>query len=335
MKAARYYGIRDVRCEEIKKPSYGPDDALIRVSYAGICGSDLHIYNKGMFIQNIPETMGHEFVGIIEAVGENVKQFVPGDAVVANPMVPCMQCDSCRQGSFHTCEALGFIGEVRPGCFCEYIAIGQDTLIKVPNGADLKQVALSEPLAVALNICKRANFQPEDRTALIGVGPIGLLTILVAKTLYGVREITAVDLSDVRLNLAKQVGASSVYKQLPDELKFNKVIDAAGQPITFQTAAKHVETNGFLYVVSIFEQDFVFDINALVAKQATLVGCNVYTRENLEEAVQVISEGRVDVTPLISKVFDVTQCKEAFQLLNSQDKSVAKVLFHIREEGAE
>ena len=96
-----------------------------------------------------------------------------------------------------------------------------------------------------------------------------------------------------------------------------------------------MEANGFLYVVSIFEQDFVFDINALVAKQATLVGCNVYTKENLEEAVQVISEGRVDVTPLLSKVFDVTQCKEAFQLLNSQDKSVAKVLFHIREEGAE
>lgn len=329
MKAARYYGLRDVRYEEIEKPSYGPDDALVRVSYAGICGSDLHIYNKGMFVQNIPETMGHEFVGIIEAVGGNVRGFVPGDVVIANPMVPCMKCDSCKQGSYHTCEALGFIGEVRPGCFCEYIAIGQDTLIQVPAGAELKQVALSEPLAVALNICKRANFQPEDHVALIGVGPIGLLTILAAKSLYGVREITAVDLSEVRLNLAKQVGAVSVYKQLPDGMKFHKVIDAAGQPITFQTAAKHVEANGFLYVVSIFEQDFVFDINALVAKQATLVGCNVYTKENLEEAVQVISEGRVDVTPILSKVFDVTQCNEAFQLLNSQDKSVAKVLLQL------
>ncbi|MGE4277797.1 MAG: zinc-binding dehydrogenase [Lawsonibacter sp.] len=329
MKAARYHGLRDVRCEEIEKPSCGPDDALIRVSYAGICGSDLHIYNKGMFIQKIPEIMGHEFVGIIEAVGSNVKGFVPGDVVIANPMVPCMECDSCRQGSYHTCEALGFIGEVRPGCFCEYIAIGQDTLIKVPSGADLKQVALSEPLAVALNICKRANFHPEDRIALIGVGPIGLLTILAAKSLYGVREITAVDLSEVRLDLAKQVGASSVYQQLHDGLKFHKVIDAAGQPITFHTAAEHVEANGFVYVVSIFEQDFVFDINALVAKQATLVGCNVYTKENLKEAVRVISEGRVDVTPILSKVFDVTQCKEAFQLLNSKDKSVAKVLFQL------
>lgn len=327
MKAARYYGIQDVRYEEVEKPACGPDEALIKVAYAGICGSDLHIYNKGMFIQNIPETMGHEFAGIIEAVGDQVKGFAPGDAVIANPMVPCMACESCRNGSYNTCEALGFIGEVRPGCFGEYIAIAQDTLIPVPTQADLKQVALAEPLAVALNICKRADFKPEDRVALIGVGPIGLLTILAAKTLYGVREITAVDISQARLDLAGQVGASSVCTQLPEGLTFNKVIDAAGQPITFNTAVRHVEANGVLYVVSIFEKDFIFDINTLVSKQATLVGCNVYTRQNLEDAVQVIAEGKLDVSPIISRVFDITQCAEAFQLLNSADKSVAKVLF--------
>ncbi len=327
MKAARYYGIQDVRYEEVEKPACGLDEALIKVAYAGICGSDLHIYNKGMFIQNIPETMGHEFAGIIEAVGDQVKGFAPGDAVIANPMVPCMACESCRNGSYNTCEALGFIGEVRPGCFGEYIAIAQDTLIPVPAQADLKQVALAEPLAVALNICKRADFKPEDRVALIGVGPIGLLTILAAKTLYGVREITAVDISQARLDLAGQVGASSVCTQLPEGLTFNKVIDAAGQPITFNTAVRHVEANGVLYVVSIFEKDFIFDINTLVSKQATLVGCNVYTRQNLEDAVQVIAEGKLDVSPIISRVFDITQCAEAFQLLNSADKSVAKVLF--------
>lgn len=327
MKAARYYGIQDVRYEEVEKPACGPDEALIKVAYAGICGSDLHIYNKGMFIQNIPETMGHEFAGIIEAVGDRVKGFAPGDAVIANPMVPCMACESCRKGSYNTCEALGFIGEVRPGCFGEYIAIAQDTLIPVPAQADLKQVALAEPLAVALNICRRADFKPEDRVALIGAGPIGLLTILAAKTLYGVREITAVDISQARLDLARQVGASGVCTQLPEGLTFNKVIDAAGQPITFNTAVRHVEANGFLYVVSIFEKDFIFDINTLVSKQATLVGCNVYTRQNLEDAVQVIAEGKLDVSPIISRVFDITQCAEAFQLLNSADKSVAKVLF--------
>lgn len=327
MKAVRYYGIQDVRFEQVEKPSCSAGQALIKVAYAGICGSDLHIYNKGMFIQNIPETMGHEFVGVIEEVGEGVTGFQPGDVVIANPMVPCGKCHSCQKQSYNTCEALGFIGEVCQGCFAQWIAMDAETLIPVPKDADLRQIALSEPLAVALNICKRANFKPEDRVALIGVGPIGLLTILAARSLYGVQNITAVDLSDVRLQLAENVGATATYKKLPDGLRFDKVIDAAGQPITFNTAVQHVESNGFIYVVSIFEKDFIFDINTLVSLQATLVGCNVYTRENLEEAVRVISDGTVNVTPLISREFDLEDCSKAFQLLNSQDKSVAKVLF--------
>lgn len=329
MKSARYYGIQDVRFEETRKPECGKNEALIKVAYAGICGSDLHIYNKGMFIQNIPETMGHEFVGVIEQIGENVSEFAPGDAVIANPMVPCMKCPSCKAGSFNTCEELGFIGEVRQGCFAQYIAMDQETLIKVREGADLKSIALSEPLAVALNICERAQFQPDDHVALIGVGPIGLLTILAAKSIYGVKNIAAVDVSEVRLSLAEKVGANETYRELPDGLKFDKVIDAAGQPITLNTAIAHTRENGHLYVVSIFEKEFHFDINALVASQITLVGCNVYTRKNLETAVAAIADNKIDVTPLISRIFDVTECAQAFELLNSRDKSVAKILFKL------
>lgn len=329
MKAIRYYGIRDVRLKNVEKPVCGADDALIRVSYAGICGSDLHIYNKGMFVQNIPETMGHEFVGVIEETGAKVLGFKKGDTVIANPMVPCMECDSCLQGSYNTCADLGFIGEVRPGCFAEWIVMPQSKLIPVPARADLRKIALSEPLAVALNICRRAKLKPDDRVALIGVGPIGLLTILAAKALYGVQDITAVDLSEVRLALAQRVGASTVCRRLPEELKFNKLIDAAGQPVTFNTAINHVEANGTIYVVSIFEKDFIFDINRLVSLQASVVGCNVYTQEDLKTAVRVIAEGSVDVSPLISRIFEPEQCQEAFELLNSQDKSVAKILFKI------
>ena len=327
MKAARYYGIHDIRCEQIDKPSCGEKEALIKVSYAGICGSDLHIYNKGMFIQNIPETMGHEFVGVVEKVGNGVVDYKPGDVVIADPMVPCGQCISCQMGSYNTCEALGFIGEVRQGCFAEYISLNEDKLIHVPSDADKREIALSEPLAVALNICERAGFKPEDKVALIGVGPIGLLTIIAAKALYGVKDITAVDISDVRLGLAEDVGAINTYKELPEDLKFNKVIEAAGQPITFETVARHLMPNGYLYVVSIFEKEFTFDINDLVASQITLVGCNVYTRKNLIDAVKVISERQVDVSPLISREFGLVECADAFKLLGGTDKSVAKVIF--------
>lgn len=326
MEAIQYYGPGDVRCVQVERPSFGPREVLIKVSYAGICGSDLHIYRKGMFIQNIPETMGHEFTGVIQEVGSQVTGLAPGDVVIADPMVPCMACGSCRRGSYNTCEALGFIGEVRPGCFAEYIALDQDVVLKVPAAGDQKLLALAEPLAVALNICRRARFQPEDRVALIGAGPIGLLTVLAAKALCGVTHITVADLSQARLALARRVGASSVCQRLPEGQKFSKVIDAAGQSATLNAAVSHTEANGFTYVVSIFEDGVSLDINALVSAQITLVGCNVYTREDLARAAQVISDGTVDVEPLISQVLPLSQGAEAFRILASREKGAAKIL---------
>lgn len=332
MKAARYYGIHDIRYEQIDKPACGADEALIRVAYAGICGSDLHIYNKGMFMENIPETMGHEFSGVIEEVGADVTDFQPGDRVIANPMVTCGSCEGCRMGSPNTCENLGFIGEVRQGAFAEYIAMPQDTLIRVPEGTDLRKLALAEPLAVALHICRMAELNENDEAAVIGAGPIGLLTILAAKKLYNVRSITAVDLSEVRLELASSIGADRAVTALQEGEKFPKVVEAAGQPVTFQAAVDHVLPNGALYVVSIFEKDFVFDINTLVSFQIRLQGCNVYTREDLEQAAAVLADGSIDVEPLISAQFDLTECADAFRLVSGPDKSVAKVLFCMQQD---
>ena len=150
MKTARYYGIEDIRCEELPIPNCGEKDVLIKVAYAGICGSDLHIYKKGMIIQNIPETMGHEFSGTVIKTGSKVHSLQAGDRVTANPMVTCGNCIACRTGHRGSCETLGFIGEVRPGCFAEYIALPQEDVIKAPPDIDLKKLALAEPLAVEM-----------------------------------------------------------------------------------------------------------------------------------------------------------------------------------------
>ena len=150
MKTARYYGIEDIRYEELPVPNCGEKDVLIKVAYAGICGSDLHIYKKGMFIQNIPETMGHEFSGTVIKTGSKFHSLQAGDRVTANPMVTCGNCIACRTGHRGSCETLGFIGEVRPGCFAEYIALPQEDVIKAPPGIDLKKLALAEPLAVEM-----------------------------------------------------------------------------------------------------------------------------------------------------------------------------------------
>lgn len=327
MKAVRYYGIEDVRAEETEKPSCRPHEVLIKVNYAGLCGSDLHIYRKGMFVVDPPKTMGHEVVGAIAEIGEAVTGFMAGDIVVVDPRVPCGECISCQSGNYNICRSLGFIGEVSPGCFAEYLAADAAKLIKVPAKSVTKEMVLAEPLAVALHICSRMALRPQTRLAVVGAGPIGLLTIAAAKSLYQVQDVTAVDLSAARLSLAKQAGASAVRNDFGQDREFDVIVEAAGAEVTFNRAVERLSDHGVLYVVSIFEKQITIDPNMIVGKEISVVGSNVYTTAELQQAVALIAAGKIHIDFLITNEFPLEEGKQAFLLANSQDKTVAKIIF--------
>lgn len=334
MKTVRYYGIGDVRFEKTEEPVCRPGEVKIRVLYAGICGSDLHIYRKGMFIQNIPETMGHEFLGIVEELGDGVDKASLGDVVTANPMVPCGHCRSCRKGSFNTCESLGFIGEVRQGCFAEHLVMAQDTLIPILPAAkaggpeELKPFVLAEPLAVAVHVMRRAKFKTEDKLAVFGAGPIGCLVIALAKQLCGVRSVTAVDLSPERLAYAGEAGADVCLTdgaRLEDD--YTITVDCAGSAATVALAAQHIDTDGRLCIVSIFENAAGVDCNDIVNKQLQVIGCNVYTREDLVTAVEILKNRQIRIDFLMTHEFPPEECRTAFSLLAGAEKRAQKVVY--------
>lgn len=373
MKTVRYYGIEDVRYEELAVPEVGADDVLIKVLYAGICGSDLHIYRKGMFVQRIPETMGHEFVGVIEALGENVNGFKPGQLVTANPMVPCMECDSCRAGNYNTCDSLGFIGEVRPGCFAGYISMPEKDVIPIPgvglislddgnsNGNEMKLLSggngntykkgnedkceikntdkievlkkirkyvLTEPLAVALNVCHRINCSKNDKVAIIGAGPIGLLCCSVLKQVEGVAHVTLVDLAEARLAYGKAIGADLCIQNSDDLTDdYDVIVDCAGVAPSVNGAVKHVRSNGRIGIVSVFENPVGIDCSEIVNRQLNIIGANVYHRSDMEEAAELLSNNAYNFETVITNEFPPEDCKKAFALLNSGNKNAEKVVF--------
>lgn len=330
MKTARYYGIEDIRYEELPVPNCGEKGVLIKVAYAGICGSDLHIYKKGMFIQNIPETMGHEFSGTVIKTGSKVHSLQAGDRVTANPMVTCGNCIACRTRHRGSCETLGFIGEVRPGCFAEYIALPQEDVIKAPPGIDLKKLALAEPLAVALNICRQAKPAPTDKVLIVGPGPIGLLTALALKNVCGLENPTILGRSPARLSIAKALGMKTTT-QLGDDSYFDLIIEAAGNETALSTAVAHALPGGKICVVSIFEDDFIFDINTIVAKQLSIIGCNVYETRHIQESTKLLADGIIDPSPLVTDTYDLADCREAFAALCSKDKKACKILFQMED----
>lgn len=330
MKTARYYGIEDIRYEELPVPNCEEKDVLIKVAYAGICGSDLHIYKKGMFIQNIPETMGHEFSGTVIKTGSKVHSLQAGDRVTANPMVTCGNCIACRTEHRGSCETLGFIGEVRPGCFAEYIALPQEAVIKAPPDIDLKKLALAEPLAVALNICRQAKPAPTDKVLIVGPGPIGLLTALALKNVCGLENPTILGRSPARLSIAKALGMKTTT-QLGDDSYFDLIIEAAGNETALSTAVAHALPGGKICVVSIFEDDFIFDINTIVAKQLSIIGCNVYETRHIQESTKLLADGIIDPSPLVTDTYDLADCQEAFAALCSKDKKACKILFQMED----
>jgi 2-desacetyl-2-hydroxyethyl bacteriochlorophyllide A dehydrogenase len=324
--AVRYYGIRQVRVENIPKPECGPGQALVKVAYAGICGSDLHIFRKGMFVTSIPETMGHEFSGVVEQVGEGVTKVSPGDHVVGDPRVSCGNCQWCREGSYNLCPGLGFIGEVAPGCFAEYLVLDAKKLLKIPTTIELRRAALVEPLAVALHIAGRGRFSEVEHLGVVGAGPIGLLTVIAAK-IMSVKRVTVIDISPDRLDLAGRLGAAAL-NSFPAGLEDapDVVVEAVGLEATLAGALGWLKPQGRLVMAGLYEEKVILDPNDIVVKELDLAGVDAYETGDLQKAIELLAEGLPDVDLVITHVLPFESAASAFTLLTSTDHKACKIL---------
>jgi 2-desacetyl-2-hydroxyethyl bacteriochlorophyllide A dehydrogenase len=324
--AARYYGIKNIRVENIPIPVCGPGQALIKVAYAGICGSDLHIFRKGMFMTSIPETMGHEFSGVVEQVGEGVTEVRPGDHVVGDPRVSCGACRWCREGSYNLCPDLGFIGEVMPGSFAEYLILDEKKLIKVPGTLDLRRAALVEPLAVALHIADVGRFSGAEHLGIVGAGPIGLLTVIVAKAM-SLKRITVIDISPDRLELADRLGAAAMCSFPADKGDMpDVVVEAVGLESTLAGAFGWLKPQGRLVMAGLYEDKVTIDPNDIVVKELELAGVDAYETADLHKAVELLAGGIPEADQMITHVLPLESAASAFEILTSADKKACKIL---------
>ena len=327
MLALRYYGPQDIRAEEIPIPNPAPNQALIKVLYAGICGSDLHIYRQGMFMTYAPETLGHEFVGKIEKAPEG-SIFKKGDLVTGHPGIYCGKCLSCQNGDLLHCLGISFIGECQPGCFAQYITLNTDILIKFVNNIDLVQAGIAEPVTVAYHAAKRINAKNIDHIAIFGGGPIGLLIAYILKNIYAAKWVTLIDIDPYRREQAKKCGADEIladYTQSKYKL-FDKVIDCAGAEIVLNMAIEAVKPDGILFITALYEKLPVVDVNLLVNKEINIVGNNAYTFSDMQEAIALINSGKYDFTWLVTSIVPGNEGPLAFKSLAGIPKKDLKIL---------
>lgn len=245
MKAGVVHAKCDIRYEDIEKPQVKPGTVLVKVKYTGICGSDVPRVN-GDACHFFPNVLGHEFSGVVEEVGEGVTSVKPGDRVAGVPLVPCMECEDCKKGSFSLCKHYSFIGSRQFGSFAEYVVVPEKNAVKFSEDVSFEKGALFEPSTVALHGLERADYEGGHTVAILGGGTIGLLTMQWAK-IFGAAKVVVFDILDERLELAKRLGADEGINTKENDFMnkamamtggrgFDYVYETAGNTITMKMA---------------------------------------------------------------------------------------------------
>lgn len=331
MIAARYLGADRIEPAEVPVPSIGNGEALVRVDACGFCGSDLGIVSGLHPRARPPLTIGHEFCGRVQDIGENSGAFAPGDRVTAYPLISCGACLACRNGNAHVCRDLRLYGFDTDGGMAEFVRLPVPSLVRLSTDMPPNVGAILEPLAVAVHGVSRAPVQASTTAAVLGAGPIGLLTALVARA-RGVPEVVITDVVPERLILAEKlrlraVPAGEAFQRVLDETTGGEgadiVFECAGAPSSALGMTSLVRCRGTIVNLSVFKQPVPVDMQSVNFKEISVVGSRVYTRTDFDDAIELA--GTLPVQAIITHSFPIAEVTAAFDLFRRRE-GVCKVI---------
>jgi len=321
---------RKIDMPEIKK-----DEVLVKIKAVGVCGSDVHYYEKGKigsFIVKKPLILGHECSGEIVEVGEEVKNLQIGDKVALEPGIPCRRCIYCKTGRYNLCPEIKFMATPPVnGAFVEYVAHPADFVFKLPENVSYEEATLFEPLAVGLYSVIRAKVGFGGKILILGAGPIGLSTLQAAINIGGGR-ITVADIYDFRLEKAKELGADELINPRQtnalDKLgsSFDYVFETAGSVVTTQQTVKLAKNGGKVILVGLPAQEEIeFNTNQIITKELDVLG--IFRYANMyPKAIRLAEKGQVNLKTVISKKFSFPQTEEALKFARDNKESSIKTV---------
>ncbi len=321
MKAARYYGRKDVRLEDVPEPRDPlSGEITVDVSWCGICGTDLEEYLFGPIIiptgtphpltgQMAPLIMGHEVAGRVSKIGKDVTHLKEGDLVALDGLISCGKCYWCQRHQVNLCVNMASIGLMGDGGLAERLTVEAKTSIPVPANVPDELAPLAEPLSVAIRTLRRGRLMMGERVAILGAGTIGLALMQVARA-GGASAVYMVDPTPFRRELAERLGATGTFEPhegLVDELKDERgvgpdiVVDATGIPSGPAEAVRLTRSGGRAVVVGLPTEASSIDVLDMVLREIDLIGSlsHIYD-EDFRQAVDLIADGRVDAASLIT-----------------------------------
>lgn len=337
MKAVYVEDAEKIVVKDIEVPKIKADEVLIKVHVAGICGSDLHTY-KGLHpFRKPPVVIGHEVSGEVAKLGDEVDRLKIGDKVTVEPQLGTGESEGRMTGNVNYSDKRSApgIGDWM-GAMAEYFVAPESSVIKLPDSVSHSRGVLVEPLAVGVHAAVKADVQPDDKVAILGAGPIGLLTLSAVRA-RGVEQTLITDVLDYSLDVAKEMGAAETMNIKDDvdwinkakELlngSFDKVFITAGVPGIVNQSLSLLRKGGKTVTVAMFQENQEIDIENLQQNEKEIIGCMTYNRPDTEEALEIIEKNEEPVEKVISHIISYREAAEGFNMVNKKlDKSV-KVL---------
>ena len=297
-----YLGPGRMELQDAPDPEPAPGEVVIGTRASAICGSDLHGFREASPRRIPPLVMGHETVGVVDAVGDGADPSLVGRRVVLKPIVACGTCDDCREGDINHCATGRLVGRDLPGGFAERFAVPAASAVPIPPDLSEELATLTEPLANAVHVASRW-VRPGDRVFVIGAGPIGVLMARAA-LLFGAADVHISDPVAERLALAEAQGAtplagddaSDAVRAVTGGRGPDLVIDAAGFEATWALGLRSVRTGGRIVEVGLGAPAGRLDYVAVLGKEVTLTGSYAWTDDDFARALELVTAGEVDAT---------------------------------------
>ncbi len=342
MKRANLLQPRHLVIEQAPIPAPTPGEVRIAVRACGVCGTDIHAYLGKHPLIVCPIVPGHEFSGVIDALGADAdaSDLRVGMPVVVEPSLTCGKCEPCRTGRYNICDSLRVLGCQATGAQAEYITVPAAKIIPMHDGMTFEQGALVEPTAVAVHALRRAPIHQADRVLIAGAGTIGLQVLQVARAL-GASTTIVTDVVEKKLELARQLGATytinSRTQSLSDFLRaqFGKssavdvALECVGVEQTMRQCVEACKKGGQIVVVGVFEQDAPVRLSAVQDRELDVLGTLMYMRRDFVKARDLIASGQVQTEPLITRRAPLDELPQVMEAILADPSTNIKSMIHI------
>jgi L-iditol 2-dehydrogenase len=345
MQGLLLHAVGSLRLEAVPKPVPGPGEALIRIGFCGVCGSDIpRIFVKGAY--SFPLICGHEFAGTVDALGDGVQDVGVGDRVAVFPLLWCGTCPACEEGKYVQCADYDYLGSRSDGGFAEYVVAPTRNLVVVPDDVSLEDAAMTEPAAVALHALKRAGgTSPGETVVIFGAGPIGLMAAQWARAM-GASQVIVLDLVPEKLAMSRALGfelsfdvrardAVDIINDLTSGQGADLCIEGAGVPPTFVQALTATRRGGRTVILGNPAGDVTLPaslISQLMRREVTVCGTwnSQYSAcgcaDDWRTSLEAMSNAALVLKPLVTHIVSLADAEAALVMMHERSEFFSKVL---------